>query len=144
QEDIEDIVARSCVPWGGDVLDVLLEVDVRSYLPDDLLVKVDVASMAHSLEVRSPLLDHEVMEFAASLPPRYKARGTRRKRIVRRAYQGVVPDSTLNGPKRGFGVPLVDWFRGDLERYAREVLLDPVTTQRGYTRPDAVRAILDA
>src|SRR5262245_32407433 len=106
---------------GRSLLDRLLEVDVATYLPGDLLVKVDIGSMAYSLEARSPLLDREVMEFAASLPPSEKARLGRKKLILRNAYRDRLPDSILDGPKRGFGVPLGTWFRGDLAGYAREV-----------------------
>jgi asparagine synthase (glutamine-hydrolysing) len=126
------------------MLDRLLEVDVNTYLPEDLLVKVDIATMAHSLEARSPFLDPEVMEFAASLRPREKASLGRKKLLLRRAYRGRVPDSILDGPKRGFGVPLGTWFRGDLHHYARELLLDRATLDRGYLRESAVRSILDA
>jgi asparagine synthase (glutamine-hydrolysing) len=135
-------------PWraasGSSALDRLLEVDVSSYLPGDLLVKVDIATMAHSLEARSPLLDHEVMEFAASLPPREKASLGRKKLILRRAYRGSVPDSILDGPKRGFGVPLGAWFRGELADYARDLLLDRTTLDRGYLKESAVHSLLDA
>jgi asparagine synthase (glutamine-hydrolysing) len=135
-------------PWraasGSSLLDRLLEVDVNTYLPGDLLVKVDIASMAHSLEARSPLLDPEVMEFAAALPPREKASLGRKKLLLRRAYRGRIPDSILDGPKRGFGVPLGAWFRGNLQAYARELLLDRTTLDRGYLKEPAVRAILDA
>jgi asparagine synthase (glutamine-hydrolysing) len=136
------------VPWraasGSSTLDRLLEVDVNSYLPGDLLPKVDIASMAYSLEARSPFLDPEVMEFAASLPPREKASMGRKKLLLRRAYRGHIPDSILDGAKRGFGVPLGAWFRGDLESYARELLLDRTTLDRGYLNEPAVRSILDA
>jgi asparagine synthase (glutamine-hydrolysing) len=135
-------------PWkaasGSTMLDRLLEVDVNTYLPEDLLVKVDIASMAYSLEARSPFLDPEVMEFAASLPPREKASLGRKKYILRRAYRGRVPDSILDGAKKGFGVPLGAWFRGDLQGYARELLLDRTTLDRGYLKESAVRGILDA
>jgi asparagine synthase (glutamine-hydrolysing) len=135
-------------PWrkasGSSMLDRLLEVDVNTYLPGDLLVKVDIASMAFSLEARSPFLDPEVMEFAASLPPREKASLGRKKLLLRRAYTGRIPDSILDGAKRGFGVPLGAWFRGDLQCYARNLLLDPMTLRRGYLNEAAVRRILDA
>jgi asparagine synthase (glutamine-hydrolysing) len=135
-------------PWmaasGKRPLDRLLEVDVNTYLPEDLLVKMDIATMAHALEGRSPLLDPEVMEFAASLPTRQKARLMKKKHLLRSAYRGRVPDSILDGAKRGFAVPLAPWFRDDLQTYAREVLLDPSTLARGYLREESVRSILDA
>jgi asparagine synthase (glutamine-hydrolysing) len=146
--DMSRAPAVITAPWlaatGSTMLDRLLEVDVSTYLPEDLLVKVDIASMAYSLEARSPFLDPEVMEFAASLPPREKASLGRKKLLLRRAYRGLVPDSILDGPKRGFGVPLGGWFRGDLQSYARDLLLDRTTLDRGYLNEPAVRRILDA
>ena len=134
-------------PWheasGRRRLDVLLETDVNTYLPGDLLVKMDIASMAYSLEARSPLLDPEVMQFAASLPARHKARLASKKWILRRAYRGHVPDEVLDGKKRGFGVPLGAWFRSELRDFTRDVLLDPVTLERGLIRAAPVRSLLD-
>jgi asparagine synthase (glutamine-hydrolysing) len=139
-----DVIAR---PWQESTattpLDALMDIDVRSYLPGDLLVKVDIATMAHSLEARSPFLDPEVMEFAAALPPKDKALWGRKKRILRSAYRGLVPDGILNGPKRGFGVPLAAWLRRDLRDYSREVLLDRSTMESGYTQRSAVESMLD-
>jgi asparagine synthase (glutamine-hydrolysing) len=134
-------------PWRAasvsNRLDTVLATDVNTYLPGDLLVKMDIASMAHSLEVRSPLLDSEVMQFAASLPAKHKARFASKKWILRRAYRGQVPDEVLNGKKRGFGVPLGAWFRGELRDFSRDLLLDPVTLQRGLVRAGPVRTLLD-
>ena len=124
-------------------LDRMLEVDTLTFLPDDLLAKVDIATMAHSLEGRSPLLDHELMQFAASLPERLKVNGRQKKVALRRAMVGIVPDEILAAPKRGFQPPLADWFRGQLREYAREVLLDPSSRARGYFRPEAVSSLLD-
>jgi asparagine synthase (glutamine-hydrolysing) len=133
-------------PWraasGRDRLDVLLETDVETYLPGDLLVKMDIASMAYSLEARSPLLDPELMQFAASLPARRKARWTEKKWILRRAYRGRVPDQVLDGRKRGFGVPLGAWFRGELRELAHEVLLDPSTRAAGLFDEGEARELL--
>ena len=126
-----------------DPLDRMLATDVRGYLPDDLLAKVDIASMACSLEARSPLLDHELVEFAASLPADQKVRGTEKKVAFRRALRGWVPDAILDAPKRGFQPPLAEWLRGELRGYAREILLDPVARERGQLRPDRVAALLD-
>jgi len=134
-------------PWraasGRSRLDVLLETDVQTYLPGDLLTKMDIASMAYSLEARSPLLDPELMQFAASLPVKYKARLTEKKWILRRAYRGRVPDEVLDGKKRGFGVPLGAWLRAELRDFSREVLLDPSTLELGLFREAPVRALLD-
>lgn len=139
-----DVIAG---PWRGasgrSRLDVLLETDVDTYLPGDLLVKMDIASMAYSLEARSPLLDPELMQFAASLPARYKARLTSKKWILRRAYRGRIPDEVLDGKKRGFGVPLGAWFRNELRDFTREVLLDPGSLGRGLVREGPTRALLD-
>ena len=134
-------------PWAeasGDALvDVMLEVDVRTYLPGDLLVKMDIATMAYSLEARSPFLDPEMMQLAASIPAEMKLRGMEKKVVLRDALRGWIPDEILDRPKRGFEVPLVDWFRGDLRGFAEDVLLDPVARDRGTFSPQAVRALLD-
>jgi asparagine synthase (glutamine-hydrolysing) len=139
-----DVIAG---PWSESrarsVLDVMLDVDVQTYLPDDLLVKMDIATMASSLEARSPLLDHELMEFAASLPANYKVRGGEKKVALRAALRGWVPDQVLDAPKRGFRLPLGEWFRGELRQYTREVLLDRRARCRGYFREDYVRELLD-
>jgi asparagine synthase (glutamine-hydrolysing) len=117
--------------------------DVQLYLPDDLLVKMDIASMANSLEVRSPLLDHEVVEFAATLPLRLKLRGFTQKYLLRRAMRGLLPEAVLRRPKMGFGVPIDHWFRHELREMAYDVLLDARARQRGYFRPETVRRYLD-
>ena len=125
-----------------EVLDKMLDTDVRTYLPGDLLTKVDIASMSCSLEARSPLLDHELMEFVASLPTSEKIRGQEKKVIFRRALRGWVPDEILDAPKRGFHPPLADWLRGDLGGFAREILLDPVARERGHFRSDRVAELI--
>ena len=125
-----------------DLLDRLLDIDVDGYLPDDLLVKIDIATMAYSLEGRSPLLDHELMELAASLPPDLKASRGRRKRVLRSALRGWIPDEILDAPKRGFRLPVARWLREDLRGYAREVLLDPGAGLRDWAREDEVRRLL--
>ena len=128
---------------GNAPLDRMLEVDATTYLPGDLLVKADIASMAYSLEARSPLLDHELMEMAAAIPANLKLRGGRKKAVFRDALRAWLPDSLLDRPKQGFSIPVARWFRGDLRDYAREVLLDRSTLARGYFRPEAVEALLD-
>jgi asparagine synthase (glutamine-hydrolysing) len=129
---------------GDCLVNRMLEADVRTYLPDDLLVKVDVASMAYSLEARSPLLDHELMELAASLPGSMKIRGSERKVVLRDALRGWIPDQILDGPKRGFGLPMVGrWFRGELRDHISQVLTDPATLARGYFSEPCVRELLD-
>ena len=128
---------------GPDVIDVMLEVDVTTYLPGDLITKIDIATMAYALEARSPLLDHELMEFAASIPAELKVRGREKKWIFREALRGWVPDEILDRPKQGFSVPIGDWFRNDLHDVARDVLLDPGTLARGYFQPEIVRSMLE-
>ena len=133
-------------PWrkatGRSRIDVLLEVDVDTYLPGDLLVKMDIATMAHSLEARSPFLDHELMEFAASIPAELKLAGMQKKVVLRDALRGEIPDDILDRPKQGFGVPIVDWFRGELRGYVEDVLFDPVARSRGYFDERYVRHLV--
>lgn len=117
--------------------------DLETYLPDDLLVKMDIASMAHSLEVRSPLLDHKVVELALSVPLRMKLRRSTQKFLLRRLMQGVLPPAVLNRRKMGFGVPIDRWFRHELREMAYDLLLDSRATSRGYFRPEVVRRYLD-
>jgi asparagine synthase (glutamine-hydrolysing) len=127
----------------SELLDTMLDTDIRTYLPDDLLNKVDIASMSYSLEARSPLLDHELVEFAASMPVSEKIRGREKKVVFRRALRGWVPDEILDAPKRGFQPPLAEWLRGDLGAFARDVLLDPVARERGHFRTDRVASLID-
>jgi len=103
-------------------LDRLLAVNIETYLLDDLLVKMDRTSMAHGLEVRSPFLDTELVEFASRLAPPLKVRGLSLKRVLKHAVRDLLPPEILNRPKRGFGVPLDRWFREDLDRYAGTML----------------------
>ncbi|HSE65840.1 MAG TPA: asparagine synthase C-terminal domain-containing protein, partial [Gemmatimonadales bacterium] len=117
-------------------------VDLDTYLCDDLLAKVDVTSMANSLEVRSPLLDHRLMELAATMPVRRKLRGTEGKVLLRDAVRGWLPDGILDRPKQGFAVPLEGWLRKEMRTLPGEVLLDPAATARGIFRPDAVRDLI--
>jgi asparagine synthase (glutamine-hydrolysing) len=107
---------------GPSRLDRLLHVDIQTYLPDDILVKVDRASMAHSLEVRSPFLDHELVEFAARIPAGQKRRRSSGKRILKRAFDDTLPSSVTSRSKQGFSVPVDEWFRTELRSFARERL----------------------
>lgn len=127
----------------SELIDRLLDVDVSTYLPGELLVKMDIASMAHSLEVRSPLLDHRFMEMAARLPASAKLRGATKKRAFRDALRPWLPDHILDREKMGFGVPIGDWFRGPLKDLPGDILLDPRSTERGYFRQDRVRSIVE-
>jgi asparagine synthase (glutamine-hydrolysing) len=123
--------------------DALLDVDANHYLADCLLVKVDVATMAHGLEGRSPMLDHEFMEFAASLPADFKLRGATTKYILKKAIRQLVPADIIDRPKKGFGVPLDHWFRNELREMSGDVLLSSRAQQRGYFKPGAVRRMLE-
>jgi asparagine synthase (glutamine-hydrolysing) len=126
-----------------DFVDATMGVDTAIYLPDDLLVKVDIASMAHSLEARSPFLDHEFMEFAATIPSDLKVRGRVKKYILKRALADLLPEEILHRPKMGFGVPIDHWLRHELRDLAYDTLLGPRCLGRGYFRPGTVRRLLD-
>ena len=134
-------------PWeaagGAELLDQLLEVDAINDLPGDLLPKIDIATMAYSLEARSPMLDHEFMEMAASIPPELKASGVNRKVALKGALRGWVPDAILDGPKQGFELPVSPWLRTDLADYTREVLLGPASESRGWLDRRQVEALID-
>ena len=133
-------------PWKESTathrIEHMLDVDVNTYLPGDLLVKMDIATMAYSVEARSPFLDQEMMEFAAALPVEEKFRGMGGKRILKSAFRGILPDEILDRPKMGFGVPLARWFREDLRDLPGEVLLDPGALARGYFRREAVEDLI--
>jgi len=117
----------------------LQALDVETYLPGDLLLKADLASMAHSLELRSPLLDHEVIQLGLALPSSLKVHGRVGKVALRRAFADDLPARVSSRRKTGFGVPLRRWFRVDLRELARETL----TADRGWFRPEEVRRLLD-
>jgi len=126
-----------------DFIDATLDADVNLSLPDDLLVKMDIAPMAYGLEARSPLLDHELMEFVARLPSSFKLKGITKKYIFKKALQGLVPKEILIRPKMGFGIPLDRWFRSDLRNFAYETLLSRKARARGYFRMEMVKQLLD-
>ncbi|MGH9824795.1 MAG: asparagine synthase (glutamine-hydrolyzing), partial [Blastocatellia bacterium] len=127
-----------------DVVDRVLKADTECYLPNDLLVKVDIASMAVSLEARSPFLDHHLMEFAASLPAGYKVRGLTTKYLLKSALRGILPESNLKRGKMGFGVPISYWLRGELKEYLAGAILSEKALGRGYFKPEAVRNMFDS
>jgi asparagine synthase (glutamine-hydrolysing) len=106
--------------------------DLKNYLPLDILTKVDRMSMAHSIETRVPLLDHKLVEFAATIPPQMNLRGGTTKYILKRAMKGILPDRIVNRPKQGFAVPLGYWFRGKLGSYVRDLLLSDQAMRRGF------------
>lgn len=117
------------------------EVDISGYLPNDILVKADIAAMASSLEVRTPFLDTELTEFAARLPFEYKLRGSIRKSILRRAFPELLPPEEAAAPKRGFGVPVARWLRGGWKNPARERLFGGALANTGLIRMPALEKI---
>jgi asparagine synthase (glutamine-hydrolysing) len=143
RDSLEHLADRYRQAPGLDVVDAALAADVETYLPDDLLVKVDIATMTHGLEGRSPFLDHELMEYCASLPSDLKLRGRTPKYLLRRAVRGLLPADVIERPKQGFSVPIDRWFRQELQTMVHDVLLDARTLQRGYFREAVVRRLLD-
>ncbi len=129
---------------GAEPLARLQDVDLGIYLVDDLLVKTDRSSMAHSLELRVPFLDQRVADFAFGLATPLKVRGTAKKRLLRQALAPLLPAEILRGPKRGFSIPLAAWLRGPLEPFAREVLSSATLERQGCLDPAAVTPLIDA
>jgi asparagine synthase (glutamine-hydrolysing) len=141
REELWDVEARpswELLPLAGPGIAGLQLVDVTTYLPGDLLPKADIASMAHSLELRSPLLDHDVLALGLALPDGLKLRGRESKQALRRAFADLLPPEVARRGKAGFGVPLASWFRGDLRDLAGDVLL----VDGGLFRRDAVERLL--
>lgn len=126
----------------SDPVNRLLDLDIQTYLTDDILTKVDIASMAHSLEVRCPLVDQDVMTFSASLPGEMKLRRLRTKRILREVAKPLLPGPILKRRKQGFGLPVDRWMREDLEPLSRDLLLDQTSRRRGIFEPAAVETLL--
>ncbi|MBI4638165.1 MAG: asparagine synthase (glutamine-hydrolyzing) [Candidatus Rokubacteria bacterium] len=142
-----------CDPWRdeaeclarapGGWLAALQYFDLKRYLPLDILTKVDRMSMAHSLEARVPLLDHKLVEFAATIPPEMQLRHGRTKQLLKRAMRGVLADEIIDRPKQGFAVPLAHWFRGPLADFLRDLLLSGRSRQRGIFDPACVETLLE-
>lgn len=126
----------------GDPLLTMSEMDVRRYLPGDLLVKVDVASMAHSLEARSPLLDREVLEVASRIPRNLRIHKGQTKYVLREIARQLVPAELIDRPKMGFGVPRASWLRGPLKEMVHDTLTDVIAQKRGWFRQDLIKHIL--
>lgn len=127
---------------GKDRLDKMLYVDTKTWLPDDLLLKADKMTMANSVELRVPLLDHKVLEFAAALPSDFKVRGTSQKHLLKRALRDRVPREVLDRKKAGFPVPYKSWIGNELRSTVYDVLIDRTTTNRGYFERRAVEKVL--
>jgi asparagine synthase (glutamine-hydrolysing) len=127
------------LPWPSQ----MMRFDAETYLPEDVLTKVDRMSMAHSIESRVPLLDNEVMTFAAALPASLKIKDGRRKHVLKEVAATLLPRDILDRKKQGFGVPLGTWFRGNLRELFSDTLLSPASLQRGYFQPAFIRQIVD-
>lgn len=148
QQTASSSAAQILGPWfaranGSGIVDAALLTDIMTYLPNDLLVKVDIATMAVSLEARSPFLDHHVMEFAASLPEKFKLRGLTTKYLLKRMLRKLLPAENLDRRKMGFGVPIGHWFRGPLQPFLRDTLLSGQSVKRGLFQPAAVRQMVE-
>ena len=128
----------------GDVVGQLLDVNLRTYLVDDLLVKADRTSMAVSVEARSPFLDHQLVQFVSAIPTGLKLHWGTSKYILKRALRGVLPDKIIDRKKHGFGVPVGSWFRGDLSDYLRSVLLSERSRARGIWQVEALEEMIEA
>lgn len=128
---------------GSGIVDATMFTDQMTYLPNDLLVKVDIASMANSLEARSPLLDHKVIEFAASLPESIKLKGAENKSLLKKVGARLVPREVLYRQKMGFGVPIANWLRGDLKDFLRENLLSEKFAKRGIIKAETVKNLVN-
>lgn len=148
QETAKFSTAGIIAPWfakanGSGIVDAALLTDTMTYLPNDLLVKMDIASMSVSLEARSPFLDHVLMEFAASLPEKLKLRRLTTKYLLKQVLKKLVPAENLTRRKMGFGVPIGYWFRGVMQPFLRETLLSDKALSRGLFQPEKVRRIVD-
>jgi len=128
---------------GAGILDATLLTDQMTYLPNDLLVKVDIASMANSLEARSPFLDHKLIEFAASLPESLKMNKFRNKYLLKKVAAKLVPSEVIYRRKMGFGVPIGSWFRGEMKDFVRSVLLSDKSLKRGIIKPEMMQKYVD-
>ncbi|MEM9828099.1 MAG: asparagine synthase-related protein, partial [Planctomycetota bacterium] len=129
---------------GRDVVTRASMSDVQTYLPCDLCTKVDIASMAHSLEVRQPMLDYRLVELAASMPVKHKFRGGRGKLILQEVFGDLIPGSIFTRPKMGFGIPVAAWFRDQWKDVVRESLLGDETRIHSFFRPEAIHECVDS
>jgi asparagine synthase (glutamine-hydrolysing) len=128
---------------GLDLLDSCVAIDFASYLPDDILVKLDRMAMANSLEGRAPFLDHKLVEFAVRLPRDMRVRNRRGKHLLRRAAARWLPPAVLEKPKQGFAIPLGEWFRKPLRPLAADIIASRSFRERGLIEPRAAQRYLD-
>jgi len=129
-------------PRGGGIVERAMATDIRTYLVDDILAKVDRASMAYSLEARVPLLDHRIVEFAARLPMEYKVRGGETKFLLRKVLYRHVPKELIDRPKMGFGIPVNRWLRNELRPLLDEYLHGDRVRREGFLRPEGVERVV--
>jgi asparagine synthase (glutamine-hydrolysing) len=123
--------------------DQMIRSDFAAYLPGDLLVKVDIATMANSLELRSPMLDVNVVEWGLSLPRRYKIKGFETKSILKDVARSLVPAELIDRPKMGFGIPRAEWLRTEMKEMVVDTLTDTSAKQRGWFEPKEVKRVID-
>jgi asparagine synthase (glutamine-hydrolysing) len=124
-------------------LDRMIRSDIAAYLPGDLLVKVDIATMANSLELRSPMLDVNVVEWGLSLPRKYKIKGFETKHILKDVARSLVPAELIDRPKMGFGIPRAEWLRTGMKEMVIDTLIDTTATQRGWFKSAEVKNVID-
>ncbi|MDD2766384.1 MAG: asparagine synthase (glutamine-hydrolyzing) [Candidatus Moranbacteria bacterium] len=144
-QDTYDIIAREFRKSGSkNRTEQAVYADFITYLPEDLMTKVDIATMAVSLEGRSPFLDHEFLELTAQIPFHLKLKGLNNKKyILKEALRGLIPDEVMFRPKMGFGIPIAHWFRNELKDYTREKLLDGRLVKDGLLKKEYIQHILD-
>jgi len=144
EHTLEPVRALQAHIRGQKTLDAMLYIDTKTWLPDDLLIKADKMTMANSVELRVPLLDHQILEFAASLPSSFKLKGFTLKYILKKALSQKIPKEIRNRKKTGFPVPYESWLRHDLKDVVWAMLTDRRTVERGYFRKEAVEGLLQA
>ena len=124
-------------------LSLVQYLDMKTYLPGDILTKVDRASMAHALEVRVPILDHQLVDWISGLPPEFKLKGREGKYIFKKALEPTLPDNILYRPKMGFAVPLDSWFRGPLREKVRDSILGDTMRDSGLFNQKYLKRLVD-
>jgi asparagine synthase (glutamine-hydrolysing) len=142
-QSVEPILELFRHVQGQPLLNQLQYIDIKTSLPDDLLVKADRMTMGNSLELRVPFLDHQILEFAASLPPTYRVKGLATKRILKRAFRDHIPTEIIRRKKAGFPIPINNWIQGQLRHQVREILLSKNAIDRGFFRKKAIENLLD-
>ncbi len=127
-----------------NILDRAMYADIMAYLPDNLMVKMDIATMANSLETRSPFLDHRLVEFNTTLPPEWKLKGfSKSKHILKETFKDYFPPKIMKRRKQGFSIPLGKWFRGDWQNYLKDVILSKKALSRGYFKEESIRKLVN-